>query len=413
MVAPVRHQPEDEASRKKALYQKELLQQIEERKRREKELKERTKQEDLLDLQRIEREIAKERQTIEAQNQPRGQNQPGQGNPNVVDGVFVPKPKGKRQPAANLNSDQNLQSNQINNAQPQNPAAFNTNISKQYLAQHRSTPQDPNHPPTNQPQPEIPLMEVLSQVTDLEPPQIPVVRVEPTVSRQYLQASRQPTTAKPLTVSTVRREVQGELQRQLAGMQRPDGDIYRQIDKRFEEGFGGLRLDLQKANQELLDNLERIKRETKEALLSKEKALQELEGLKMEIDKPKMNHQYQKPFGGIVKDEIDDLIRKYSSTEQLPEYNEYRPSKGNYDQGYAPNYNSNGQNDSGVNRFPQIKSRQESSLKPQSDYRIEGRQEGKNVDRFKSQPIRYPAGKKEVKAEAMYGSINLDVIFFQ
>lgn len=389
------------------MYQKELLQQIEERKNREKEEKARKKQEDLLELQRIEREIAKEREILEAQNQPKKLNKPEQVNTNIVEGIYMPKPKGQRNPAPNLNSDQNLIAKQINNEMGKEPVAFNTNISKEYLAQQRNAKKEDG--PNNQNQADIPLMEVVSQVTDLETPEVPVVKVEPTISRQYIQSTKQPVLAKPLTVSTVRREVQGELNRQLANLQQADGILYKQIDQKFEEGFGELRQDLQRVNKELIDNLERIKRETKEALISKEKALQELETIKREMDKPKMNYQFQKPFGGIVQDEIDDLIKRYSSKEPEGELNEFRVPRAHIPTPQPTKQQSNFNNQNPSHQFYGGEAAEETPLRQLPSRNRDFRQDIKPNNRFQSQPIKYPASRKEEKEEAMYGSINLDV----
>lgn len=400
----IRQAGDDEASRRKAAYQRDLLQQIEDRKRREKEEKERKKQEDLLELQRIERDIEKERQMHEAEKQPKGRigfDTPSQ--PQADGGVLVPKPRTRQVPAPNLNSEKNIyQGSPADVGLQAGPVALNTNVSKQYLMQHKQVhDQEPPEAKTS----EIPLMEVLSQVTDLEPPpQVPVVRVEPGVSKQYLQSQRN-NGPKPLTVSTVRREVQGELNRQLADLKQADGALYQKIDRKFEQGFGEIRNDLLRVNQELMDNLERIKRETKEALLSKETALKELESLKKDMNKPKMQYEFQKPFGGVVKDEIDDLIKKYSSKPELSEYNEFRsPDLNDMDaprEIYKPkNYD---------NKFNPSVAKVERPPIPEFKSRRESKQPTKQPNRFQSQPMKPHVARQDQTNTQMYGSINLDV----
>lgn len=414
---PTANSEENTALNKKAQYQRELLQQIEEKKQRNLQEKERKKKEDLLEIQRINREVAKEKEMDDLANRKHQRNTSAKpGHQLLAEPLHVapqfqnPGNKFELQDHANA---------KINNDDFAPKYAVDTNVSKQYLKQfgssqnaHVSTP--PSFPQAHDhDEPIIPLVEVVSQVTNLEPPQVPISQVRPDVSRRYLESQKTNKT-KPLTISVVKREVQGELNKQLEGLNRPDGLLYRQINQKFKEGFGEIRHDLKRANDDLIHNLERLKQETKEALISKQKALEDLDQVNREISYAKKDQKYARPFVGVDKDEIDDLIMKYGRNTPVDESNEFRGPKlrsGLAKPKHKPLYDEF--NNARRQFMDNETSNRGHTMNHTEDdmHRNEGKPHKELPNRYSSQPIKPQRRDVYDTITQANGSINLDVCY--
>ena len=237
--------------------------------------------------------------------------------------------------------------------------------------------------------------------------------MRPDVSRRYLESQKTNKT-KPLTISVVKREVQGELNKQLEGLNRPDSLLYRQINQKFEEGFGEIRHDLKRANDDLIHNLERLKQETKEALISKQKALEDLDQVNRDISHAKKDQKYARPFGGVDKDEIDDLIMKYGRNTPVDESNEFRGPKlrsGLAKPKHKPLYDEF--NNARRQFMHNETSNRGHTMNHTEDdmHRNEGKPHKELPNRYSSQPIKPQRRDIYDTATQANGSINLDVCY--
>jgi hypothetical protein len=390
----------DLQAQKKAAYQKELLMQIEERKRREAEEKARKKQEDLLEMQRIQKEIEKEKREQEIAEEKAKQTKAGMAAQQDGFGmVKVPPPRKQTQQGSRAAAQQDVAQEGV-----MKPAAvLDTDVSKQYVMytkQNQDVKQNNDAPQFNEP-PQQPL-----QKNEPPPPEVKLAAPLSTdVSRQYLQQmgggqGNQPNTVNKspgFGLTAIKKEIHSELQKQLSSLQNPDGMLYQQINNKFQEGFVQIREDIQRANHELVSNLEKLKQETKVAAMERDKVVRELEDVKRARPNGNApgsfgNAPFKKPFGGIDNDEIDSLLQRYGSKEALEGLNldrrePVRPSRN------IPAFEDQ---------------RQSNQMQDYRDFQATGQNEPK---RYASQPIKmYNKNGQISQEQLMHGSINLDVI---
>lgn len=197
----------------------------------------------------------------------------------------------------------------------------------------------------------------------------------------------------------IKREIEGALHKQLDSLKNPDGTLYRQIDRKFQEGFSEIRKGIQEANQDILQNLNKIKAETNVAIQQRDLAMRELDQVKRNIDqfgekrKQAGPDQFKKPFGGVDGEELDEFLRRYGVADEKRTDQTLQTT----------NYEQSAFKPSKKDSLPILKktaSRETKGFGEGSKVELsrQGSRVEERVDRYSSQPIRYKPGPPRVQA---------------